>query len=622
MRLSGKVALLILVWAMLFSLVGRLNFVQIDWESFFPQRSHAAIEKSWFAPTVQYLFVELPNAEVLEALKSRGVVRSFYPVVTGHTTLFLILFERRLQQEVLRSVRDFPHAGTVMASTMLLENFYGALRSYLGIVVPLLLAFSFLVFPLRYWISVLLELSIYLLFNMGVLFLFRIPVSPISMLAWLFLFIYALTLLNYMHLGEMNRGKLALGIGVSIVTTLISAIYLNFSDFGLIHEFGESLTLGLLLLGLFLVVRMFGIRHTQFVSVWVERVRKKLEGFRVHRLLSLFYIGVLGLLPFFGNALTIDLNPFNIFGNDSRVREGIASFEKEHVPALPFVVSLRFDNVDADFYRFEDAKRLSKAIGEIEKNISAVPLVTLHTLYESFAGQPFSKATDASYAQFLLALEMLEEPLPIFTTDGKTAYLTYSLSLTTPSEKIRALVGKIRELNASFPNVTLRVMGKVADFEFMSKRFLNEAAVGFGMSFIFILAFFLFYCKTWRIVPAIVVSACFPLVMFIAFHMAFGMPFTLISMIALILYAGLYADSFIHIFICYAQEKGRCLSAVLRPIVISNLTMIAALAGMVFSGSILGGFGIEMTLLLFSNLIGVFVLLPALLIRWVRNCNV
>ncbi|WP_353662123.1 hypothetical protein [Hydrogenimonas sp. SS33] len=623
MSLRKRIVSLLFVWAALYLVVSHIPRQPVQWASFFTAGTGQKERTDWFAPGRQYLLVCDASPARLEEARKKGALLGYYrlPANDGET-LYLLLFERKHQNEILRIFGSLPHAGTLVASEIFRTGFDAALQRYLLFVLPLLAGVALLFISVRYWLAIWLELSGYLLASVLFLWLLQIPVDAVAVLAWLFLSIYATTLLNYLHLGEIERRKLALGIGVSIATTLVSTLYLSFSDFGLMHTFGLHASAGLVILGLYLAVLLRFARHRTVRSQWIERFYRKWTQRGVVRGVALLYLTAAAMLAAGHSRLAVDLNPFNLLSKESGLRQQIAAFERRCSPALPFVVAVHTTQKGQSFEDLATTRKAEALLARIERAVPAAkPFVTTGTLFERFADRPLKEATPAAFAQFLLALEWSEAP-PLLSPDARTLYATFTVSLLTPSHLLDRIVRTVHTYRDDSKSFRLEVMGKVADFETMVDRFVREGLYGFLFSFLFVALFFLRYCKTWRIVPVIVVSALFPLVMFLGWHLLTGRPLTLVSMIALILYAGLYADGFIHIFICYARQRSACIPTVLKPIVASNLTMLAALAGMLFCGSLLGAFGLEMTVILFFNLLGISLLLPRLLGRWAGSCTV
>jgi len=93
------------------------------------------------------------------------------------------------------------------------------------------------------------------------------------------------------------------------------------------------------------------------------------------------------------------------------------------------------------------------------------------------------------------------------------------------------------------------------------------------------------------------------------------------TLLGTVLFVGLVTDSVIHLFICIRQQGHACIGSVLRPIIVSNMTMLIGLAGMLFGGTMIRQFGLELGSLLAANLAVVVYLLPMLLKRYFTRCG-
>ena len=616
MKLFTQIVAIACLWLAIVGLARHIPLQPVAWESFFPKISDVQKDNPWLSADMQYLFVYPCDEHTIERLREDGMVEASYRLDTDGC---LLLFPKKFQQAVVETFAGHQIAGTSAAGIMLLRGFSRSIGDYTQRILPILLIVSLFLFPLRYWIGVLFELSLFACFVLVVAWLLRTPLTIVSAMAALFLFIYTLTMLNYLHLSRLDRRKLLLGIGVSLVTTLISALYLWRSEFALIHDFGRTLSIGLILLALYLSIRLLTFRNGVplfgFLATWYDTTRR----WRMARYLIGLYIFAILVLLLYPDRVKTDLNPFNILPAQDQVRHRIVDFEKRLTPALP--VTLSYTLHHDTFESLKNARKAIRLFDHLRHELGLTPLITLSNLYRRFAHQSPLQADDASWAQFLFALE-LEEETPLFDEEMKTLYQIYAISLLTPTWRMSRLQHEIVAIDHELPEASLALRGKLAHFDTIETIFVQEGVVGFLFSYLFILLFFIFYCKSLRIVPIITAGALFPIVLFLLIHSLLQIPLTLLSIIALILYAGLYADSFIHIFICYAHRQEACLADVLRPVAVSNATMIAALAGMIFTGSLLGRFGIEMTTIFAINLIGVFVLLPGMLTRYLKSCNV
>jgi hypothetical protein len=599
-------------------MIKQLPQTSIDWETFFPTTEKTSLEASWLKHGTQYIITSLSEMDA-EKLQKSGIIERFYSLEPYGFPATLLLFSKKKQNVLLQALRHVPKAGTAMAAEAIFDNARKAFYNFAIYIAPLLVAMGFLLFPTPYWATLLLELTLFVFLNVVVISVLGVPLNLASMLAGFFLVVYAMTLLNYLHLGDISSKKLALGIGVSLSTTLLSALFLSLSEFGLIREFGHHLLAGLSLLTLFLVLRLYGLRHETLSLPWIQKGLAVLpQRWFPPLLLIFFFSGSLFILMHPG-ALRVEINPLSLLPRNDALSMQIHRFERNHIPSLP-VILIYEKEADISLENLESIRKIDEILGRMEQIGKLKPLVTPGKLFRIFAQRDLSEADETMWAQFLLALEF-EDGITLFSPDGKRLFATYLIPLDTPSSKLETLKKMVESLDSKIPG-TLTLGGKAADFERMGTLFKSEGITGFAVSFFFILLFFLFYCGTWRIVPVIFVSAALPPILFLVWHMAFDIPLSIVSLISLILYAGLYADSFIHLFVCYARERNACISKVLRPVVVSNLTMITALAGIALTGSIPGKFGEEMAILLLFHLLTTVSLLPWLLNHFVRQCRV
>jgi hypothetical protein len=104
----------------------------------------------------------------------------------------------------------------------------------------------------------------------------------------------------------------------------------------------------------------------------------------------------------------------------------------------------------------------------------------------------------------------------------------------------------------------------------------------------------------------------------VAVHILFARPLSIATLMSVILYAGLVADSFIQLFICYKSRNSSCEKSVLNPIFVSNIAILAFLFGMIFLGGIVGAFAFDMFILLTANLLFILVFVPLLYKKYLR----
>ena len=108
-------------------------------------------------------------------------------------------------------------------------------------------------------------------------------------------------------------------------------------------------------------------------------------------------------------------------------------------------------------------------------------------------------------------------------------------------------------------------------------------------------------------------STAFSLMTLTTIPLIFSINVTLMTLISVVLFTGLIADSLIHLFICYKEHNSECFKSVTKPILLSNSIMLVGLGGMILSGSMMGQFGIELSILLVANLIFIIYIMPVIL---------
>jgi hypothetical protein len=116
-------------------------------------------------------------------------------------------------------------------------------------------------------------------------------------------------------------------------------------------------------------------------------------------------------------------------------------------------------------------------------------------------------------------------------------------------------------------------------------------------------------------------SALFSLGILGIFHIIFDNPITILTLLNVILYAGLIADSLIQLFVCYKREGESCERSVLQPIFISNFSILICLAGMFFVGGMMRAFAFELGILLTANLIFILLIVPKIQRYYFTTCS-
>ena len=602
-----KSLLLLFVLVLNYILVDLIPIQRVDWSSFFPQSKNEVIDENWFDSSSQYLFIELEKVETADKWLENSKILNYYSI-DETKNLFLLIFDRSQQNNLLQEIKPYLSSGTSIVGLEIMKNFTEEVDFYLLHIVPFMLFILFIMTSLRYWLNMLLEIATFHLLLVSSIFFSGYSISAASLLALIFLIIYAFTLFNYLHSGEIKRSNLAFGIVISIVTTALSSLFLFYSKFGLISSFGSMMLIGLSVLFVYSLLRLYFIQNFHFPFSFADKsyVEKSLIA---KLLLSLFILlFIAGVIH--KETLNIDLNPVNLIASSSNTITEIRSFEEEYIESLPLVLKVSLHK--GDFTKLQRAKELNKLLKIVSKTTQSESLSSLSIAYRLFAEDKLENATQESYAQFMLALEMMNSDMPIFSTDFKSSYITMTLPLESSTNTIASIVQNLELLEKLYPNVNIEVMGKIADLGNFSYLFLKEFTIGLSFSILFVFIFFIFYCKTYR-AAVVIVSTLFSLLVLLSVHAIFSIEVTIMTLLSVILFAGLVTDSIVHIFICYKENGEKCFESVTKPIVLSNLSMLVGLIGMLLSGSLMQHFGFELSVLISANLLFILYIMPYLL---------
>jgi len=599
-----KITLLFGIIFLNYLLINTIPVHKIDWNDFFPQTKTIESSQNWFEANTQYLFIELPDTQIADKFLEDGEILNYF-TLDPVSNLHLLIFNFSQQSNLLEKIKSYSCSGTSIIGQEIMDNFMQEIEVYLLYIVPILLVILFFLTSMRYWINIIFELNLFYLFLLSSIYLLNFTMTPSSLLALSFLIIYAFTLFNYLFSGEINRRKLSFGIAISILTTALSAFFLYLSKFGLIHSFGKMLLFGLLLLFVYTMVRIFFTKHSYLPITWFEKLSE--EQPMVFRISLPIIIAVTILISLNYKNFLIDLNPLNLIEKSSPSIQKINSFEVKHLPSLPFVIEISLRN--GDFTELENAKSLNALLESLDTNLTVKTLIDLNTSYRIFSQKSFSTATDESYAQFLLALEMSSDSIPLFSYDYKQSFITMLLPINSSSDAISKLLKQLNTLEKQDQQFSINVLGKIADMERFSYLFFKEFIISLSLSIGFVFIFFLFYCRSYKAF-VIVFSTLFSVISLLGFHALFNLNMTLMTLLSVVLFSGLIADSLIHIFICYNDNNDECFTSVTKPIIFSNVSMIIGLAGMFFSGSLMKEFGMELSILLVANLIFILYILP------------
>jgi len=601
---TSKSLLLLLLLLLNSIFVDLIPVQRVDWSSFFPQTKSETVDENWFEASSQYLFIELDKPEIVDEWLENSQILNYYSLDESKH-LYLLIFDRSQQSELLHEIEPYASSGTSIIGFEIMKNFLDEVSFYALYIVPFILLILFLLTSLHYWLNMILEIGTYHLLLVAIIFVSGYGVNAASLLALIFLIIYAFTLFNYLHSGEIKRSNLAFGIVISVLTTALSSLFLFYSKFGLISSFGSMMLIGLAVLLVYSLLRLYLLKNFHFPFYFADNIFLKSTIVVKSLLIFFFIILVTALLN--RENLTIDLNPVNLIDKKSQTIAEIRDFENKYVDSLPFVISVELKK--GDYTSLQNILELDAIIGKVESVVMQESLSNSSMAYELFAEHEFSKITKESYAQFMLALEMMNSNMPIFSADNKQSYITMLIPLESSSGTITTVVEHLEGLQKSHPNVVIKVMGKIADLGSFSTIFLKEFFTGLCVSIGFIFIFFLFYCKSYRAF-GVIVATLFSLTTLLSIHAIFSIEVTIMTLLSVVLFAGLITDSIVHIFICYKESGGKCFKSVTKPIILSNVSMLVGLVGMLFSGSLMHRFGFELSILIVANLFFIVYLLP------------
>jgi hypothetical protein len=607
LKTTAKSLLLLVLLFINYLLVSQVQVERIDWSSFFPQGSDKTASEHWFDANIQYLFIELPDKKRVQAWLNGSKILNFYEL-DARSKLYLLIFDRSQQNTLLSDLSAYSFSGTSVIGLEIMNNFIDEAKFYALYIAPFLLIILLLITSFTYWINMLTEIGMFHLLLVLTVLLSGFRIDSASLLALIFLVIYAFTLFNYLHSGEIDRSRLSFGIIMSIGTTALSSLFLYRSQFGLISTFGAMMLLGLSILLCYTLLRLYLIENFYFPFRWLDsRLTRKKSYMQI---ILILFSGMLAMTFVTYKNLSIDLNPVNLINDSSDTIAKIDAFEKKHLPSLPFVIQVTAK--EKDFSDLKKARQLAEIDHAAREIVPGKMLYDMERAYRLFAEEPFAGATSQSYAQFLLANEMANSGIPIFSGDYTQSFVTMLIPITTHSDDIAAMTTQLEQLQLQYPGFSIEVLGKIADLSHFVSVFLKEFTIGLTCSIGFVFLFFLFYCKTYTSV-VVLLSTLFSLTTLISIHALFQIEITLMTLLSVILFAGLVTDSIIHIFICYKHQGQECFNSVTKPIILSNISMLIGLCGMLFGGSLMQQFAFELAILLATNLLFILYVMPYIL---------
>lgn len=621
MSFSKKFFALVILICIDIMIIMQIKVSPIEWNSFLPKTvTSSTLKSSLTDKHKQYIFCNLKSKEELKKFRESGLIDT-YISLRGKKGTYIFVFDANKTSALLKMTEGVPKSGTLLLGRLLVDNFYEELYGYSIKLLPVTVILLLLFIPLRLWIDILLEMAIYTFFLSLTLNLGIFELNAASLLSLLFLVIYSLTLINYLYSENMSMKRLFFGIQISIVATMLSAVFLIFSKFALIHSFGVVLLSGLVILHLYMNVRIYFTKFRVHRSHTYNFDITKLSPFiaRNKLVFALYFIVFLSVGVAEYKNFSIDLNILNRVPETSKEYRDIKAFERAYAPSLPFVIEVKVKNAS-----FEDPvvfKELTHLQKELKSILPGEILQSYVDAFEDFRSAAADKNTPYLLEQFLLANSLINKDVELFSSDMSTTLILAAVSLNITSNEIIKMTEDIKRLDSRYKNFSFHIKGKVADFESYLTLFIQESIFGVAFTLLLTSLFFLFFCKNYFSASLVIFSILFSIITLIGFHTIFHIPLSILSLISMILYVGLVADSFIQLFICYTSEENSCEKSVLNPIFVSNISILFFLFGMMFFKGILGAFAFDMFILLSANLFFILVIVPYLHKKYLRACN-
>ena len=606
MKLWQKTLLLLLLIVANIFVNSQIALSKIEWSKLFPQQHQTQKNRLL---SKQYLLCHLDDNQTAVYLQDSPLFQSVVALPEQKGS-YLCLFDMRNKEQINRYLQNVQKSGTFMVQQLLFDDFYKEIHHFVFKILPFTLLFLLFFIPLRLWIDILLEMSIYTLLLGLFLRLGFFEINSASLLALLFLFIYSLTLINYLYSENIDVKRLSFGISISIVATMLSALFLIYSQFGLLHYFGVMLFVGLVVLYLYINARLFlfkylpheAHRHNFDVTSAAAYFKKRDIAVAV----VLFVFTAIALFGY--KAISVDLNILNSLQKSTATFSQMKDFEQHYVPSLLFGVEVQTKK--SSFHDMKEVEKLLTLQERLQQTLQAKILLSVPLEFAAFKEMAHDKNNPDLLAQFLLANSFANTQPNLFSPDMSSTYFIAALPLETSSDKIIAMKHKIAELDGEYKDLHIVLRGKVADFDNFLHIFFQESFTGLFVTLFVSVLFFLFYCKNLLSVFIVFFSVIFSLAALLLFHLLFAIPLSLTTLMSLILYAGLVADSFIQLFICYKSRDLSCEKSVLNPIFVSNISILAFLVSMIFVGGIIGAFAFDMFVLLGANLVFIIIFVP------------
>jgi len=597
--------LLLLILNIIF--IQKIIISPINIESFFPKSSVLNGESSIIKNKQRILFSSSEEAATLEDLLEAGIIEDIVEV-PHHENTSMIIFPQIKQSELLNKVSSQKIFGPPVVGEVLSEEFISDIKTYTFFVIPMLFLVFILLTSLQYLFSILIEISLISFLLLSTVSVLPYEINIAFLLSLVFVYIYAFTILNYFYYGDIKKSNLIKGMIMSLFTTVLSAFFLSQSDFIVISDFGKSLLIWIFILGVYLAFRFYFFKIKNWNLLWLNYFT---DHVRIEKYIVLG-VGLITLLAFvLDQKLIINLNPISTSSSSKM----IDNFEEEHLLTQPVLLSVK--SADCSFKEVECVKDLSLFIDDIIRHIpvKADRIIDFNMMYQTFSESDMKALDKKKLAQFYLALEFSFNPEYLISADGKETFMIFTISIKESTDALSTLVSNLNTLSQKYPKFSVEALSHVGKIQQYKQMFVDETFKGMSLVLGFIVMIFMFYYRS-IFVLIVFIPAIITIVLFFVLHSLFMIPISLMSLVSLILFIGLIGDNIIHIFICYKRNGISCIGTVYKPIILSNVLMVLALFGMMFTGTLLQKFGLELGFLLAIHLFFLVYLLPKLATKY------
>lgn len=591
-----------------FGLLLNLTVLPVNINTFFPENTDRSFDHIPFIENTQrLLFVNASKREKLDHLLEQGIINEKMDI-PGFSNTSILLFERSKQNVLLEKLEDTDTLGPTIVGEMLSEEFIKDIQSYVLYIVPLILPLFIFLTSLRYSFFIAIEmLVVSLFFLLSTITFYAGQINIAFLLSLVFSYIYAFTILNYFYYGNIKKNHLIKGITVSLLTTLLSAFFLMNSSFPIIQDFGLSLLNWMTVLGIYILLRSAVVEQKTFTLHWLEHWHKNAL---IGKLILGVSLSILLGVFFSSKTLSVNLNPVI----SSHSIKAINDFESRYLPAQPLL--LRISSRHCSYKDVNCVKSLSKVIEMIDASlpIHSTRIMDIPLLYTDFSHEHIDLINKQKLAQFLIALEFSSRINYLISDDTHETYMLIGISIKASTDTLSTLMERLEAINKKEQNFTIEALNHLSKVQEYKVLFTDELLTGMGFMLGFIILIFLFYYRSiWMAIAFL--PSFITIALFFALHVYFSIEISLMSFVALILFIGLIGDNIIHIFLCYKKNGHLCFETVYRPIILTNILMILFLSGMLFTGTLLEKFGLELGFLLSVHLLLLIYVLPLLIKR-------